>query len=66
MSELTRKLNGLNGDGDITKKVESVKKYWGKKRSSHRGSVETNLTIIHEDAGSIPGLTQWIKNLASL
>ena len=25
-------------------------------RSSHRGSAETNLTSIHEDAGSIPGL----------
>ena len=24
--------------------------------SAHRGSVETNLTGIHEDAGSIPGL----------
>ena len=33
-----------------------------KSRSFHRGSVVMNLIGIHEDKGSIPGVTQWAKD----
>ena len=35
-------------------------------RSSHFGSAVMNLTSIREDAGSNPGLAQWVKDLALL
>ena len=35
-------------------------------RSSHCGSAVTNLTSLHEDVGSLPGLVQWVKDLALL
>ena len=35
-----------------------------KKRSSHCGTAETNLTRNHEVAGLIPDIDQWVKDLA--
>ena len=32
--------------------------------SSCRGAVETNPIGIHDDVGLIPGLLQWVKDLA--
>ena len=34
--------------------------------SSQSGSWLTNLISIHEDTGSIPGLTQWVKDTSML
>ena len=39
--------------------VCSIKK---KKRSFCHGTAEMNLTRNHEVSGSVPGLTQWVKD----
>ena len=55
-----RDLAGFFGLSEV---IQSLYKEKKKIQSSHCGSVETNLTNTHEDAGSIPSLTQWIKDL---
>jgi len=41
-----------------------MKRVKSQERSSRCGAAEMNPTRNHEVAGSIPGLTQWVKELA--
>ena len=67
-------LNLVLGSQKKRKKLKSVLKLgrinlWAKKGppwSSYCGEEETNPTSIHEDAGSIPGLDQCVRDPASL
>ena len=58
------KLTASTKPNDMEGLIPDLGKSENNVRNYHLGSAEANLTRNHEVAGSIPGLDQWVKDLA--
>ena len=58
----SKKTNKNHTQRTLTVKLKNLKS--AHSGSFHRGSVVTSPTSIHKDLGSIPGISQWVKDPA--